>query len=347
MKKNKKVLKGMPLYLQKVEGIKFGETTLDYLCINMPPVCNYRCKKCFTWAGRHKLKNFIGVSKIKKIIAEGKKMGVKTVGILGEGEPLLFPETKKIISYIHGLGMIPLIATNGSLLNKKMTDFLYANNVSIAFSLDTLNEKEYKEFCRGVADINVIKKNLRYVRKVFARDIFNKNGYKVYRLAIHMTVTAKNYHNLEKIRKFCRDDIYFSCEHIAQVGVAKENPEVYGSDKNLEKYKKVIKKTREIMDPMVMTKTNSGKDTCCFYFYGFAVGYDGEVMLDTHALETKGIIGNVKKDTIKNLVKKSKEIKNIYYNSGGHYCIIRDPKYQEFINFLKSGKTKKIGKTRC
>ena len=343
---NKKALKGMSLHLEKVEGVKFGESKLDYLCINMPPVCNYRCEKCFTWTNEHKLKNFIGVSKIKDIVKEGKKMGVKTVGILGEGEPLLFQEVKEIISYIHKLDMIPLIATNGSFLDKKMTDFLYKNGVSIALSLDTLDEKEYKEFCRGVADINIIKENLKYARRVFAKDIVKKKGYKIYRLAIHMTVTAKNYHNLEKIKDFCGDDIYFSCEHIAQIGIAKDNPETYGGDKNLREYKKVIKKTREIMDPMVMTKTCFGKNTCCFYFYGFAVGYDGEVMLDTHALETKGIIGNIKDDNIKNLVEKSKKIKNLYYSKGGHYCIIRDPNYHKFIESLKGKKSPKIGKPR-
>jgi MoaA/NifB/PqqE/SkfB family radical SAM enzyme len=343
-----KTLKGMPLHLQGAEDIEFGKTELDYLCINMPPICNYRCEKCFTWAGKHNLKSFIGVSKIKEILNKGKEMGVKTVGILGEGEPLLFPEIKEIIAHIHKLNMIPLIATNGNLLTKEMVDFLYANGTSIALSLDTLDEKEYKEFCRGVADINVIKKNLEYARKIFAQDIFEKNGYKVYRLAIHMTVTAKNYWNLEAIRKFCGDDIYFSCEHIAKMGVAKENPEIYGGEEGLKKYKKVIKRTREIMDPMVMTKTGCGKDTCCFYYYGFAVGYEGEAMLDTHALETKGIIGNINSDTMENLIKRSKKIKSMYYQEhGGHYCIIRDPKYQEFISFLQGGKTKKIGKTRC
>lgn len=153
-----KTLRGMPLHLQGAECIKFGKTELDYLCINMPPVCNYRCEKCFTWASRQKLKNFIGVPKLKEIISKGKEMGVKTVGILGGGEPLLFPEIKEIITHIHKLNMITLIATNGSLLTKEMVDFLYTNDVSIALSLDTLDKKEYKEFCGGVADINVIKK---------------------------------------------------------------------------------------------------------------------------------------------------------------------------------------------
>lgn len=347
-KQFKKALKGMPLHLQEVESIKFGETTLDYLCINMPPVCNYRCEKCFTWANEQKLEKFIGVPKLKEIINKGKEMGVKTVGILGEGEPLLFPEIKEIIAHIHKLDMIPLIATNGSLLDKEMVDFLYKNGTSIAISLDTLDQKEYKKFCRGAADINVFKKNLEYARKVFSKGIEEKNGYKIYRLAIHMTVTTKNYKNLEVAKNFCGEDIYFNCEHIAMVGVANDNPEIYGGNENFKEYKKVVEKTREIMDPMVMTKNDCGMNTCCFYFYGFAVGYEGEAMLDTHASETKGIIGNVKKDTMEDLVKKSKEIKNIYYSKhGGHYCIIRDPGYQDFISFLKGKKTKKIGKTRC
>lgn len=338
----------MPLHLQDAEGIRFGKSKLDYLCINMPPTCNYRCEKCFTWAGRHKLENFVGVPKLKEVLKKGKEMGVKTVGILGEGEPLLFPETKEVISYAHKLGMISLIATNGSLLDKEMVDFLYANDVTIALSLDTLDKNEYKTFCRGAADIDVIKKNLKYAKKVFARDIIEKNGYKIYRLAIHMTVTSKNYKNLKKIKAFCGDDIYFSCEHIAKIGVANENPEIYGGMKNLNEYKKVVKETRKIMDPMVMTQTACGQNTCCFYYYGFAIGYEGDVMLDTHAVQTKGILGNIKEDSMENLIKKSKKLKEDYYKKhGGHYCIIRDPEYQNFIRFLKGKETENVGKTRC
>lgn len=337
----RKALRGMPLHLQKVEGIEFGKTKLDYLCINIPPTCNYRCEKCFTWAGREKIGFYIGTPEIKKIIDKGKEMGVKTVAILGEGEPLLFPEIEDIIEHINNLGMIPLVATNGSLLTKKMVDFLYAKEASVALSLDSLDEKEYKEFCRGVANIDTIKNNLSYARKIFAQGIFKKNGYKIHRLAIHMTVTAKNYKNLEKIRSFCGDDIYFSCEHVAMVGVASENPKIYGGNKNSDEYKKITKETRRIMNPMVLTKTGYGMDTCCFYYYGFAVGYEGDIMLDTHAIETKGIVGNIKKDSMENLVEKSKKIKDLYYHKyGGYYCLIRDRGYKDFLNILKKMKDK-------
>jgi sulfatase maturation enzyme AslB (radical SAM superfamily) len=43
--------------------------------------------------------------------------------------------------------MIPLFVSNGSLLNKENADFLYDNNAVVVISLDTLDEKEYEEFC--------------------------------------------------------------------------------------------------------------------------------------------------------------------------------------------------------
>jgi len=152
--KTTKCLQGMPLYMENVVKVKFGKSDLDYLCINLPPLCNYRCEKCFTWANEHKIEDFIGAEKIKEVVIEGKKHGVKVLGILGEGETLMFPETLEIIACAHKLGIISLIATNGSFLDEKMANFLYDNGATVVVSLDTLDEKEYKAFCRGSADIN-------------------------------------------------------------------------------------------------------------------------------------------------------------------------------------------------
>lgn len=344
--KSIKCLRGMPLHMEKFEGIKFGKSKLDYLCVNLPPVCNYRCEKCFTWANEQKIEDFIGTAKILSIITEAKRLGAKTVGILGEGEPLMFEDIKKIVRHIHSLGMIPLIATNGSLLTRQMTKFLYENGASIAVSLDTLDAEKYEKTYRGVANLPVLLKNLNYARKIFSQDNVESKGIIVYRMAIHMTVTAKNIFNLEAIQDFCGEDIYFSCEHIAKIGVANDNPETYKG--KLMTYKKILNMTHSVMSPMVLTKTGSGKDTCCFYYYGFAVGYEGEVMLDTHAVESKYIIGNVNSDSIENLVKKSQAIKDDYYkNHGGHYCIIRDPNYKKFIASLRKNKGKKLYKPNC
>ena len=135
--------------MENVVGIKFGKSDLDYLCINLPPLCNYRCEKCFTWANEHKIEDFIGAKKIKEIITSGKKHGVKVLGILGEGETLMFPETFEIIAHAHNLGIMSLVATNGSFLDKKATDFLYEHGTTVVVSLDTLDEAEYKAFAEA------------------------------------------------------------------------------------------------------------------------------------------------------------------------------------------------------
>ena len=57
-----------------------------------------------------------------------------------------------------------------------------------------------------------------------------------------MTVTAKNYWNLKKIKDFCGEDVYFSCEHIAKIGCANDNPDVYGGKEMKDKYLKIIKR---------------------------------------------------------------------------------------------------------
>lgn len=84
MKKHKKALRGMPLYFNKVENIKFGKTPIDFLMVNSPPVCNYKCKKCFTWARSRKVENALSLKEIFSLINKGKKLGARAVCILGE-----------------------------------------------------------------------------------------------------------------------------------------------------------------------------------------------------------------------------------------------------------------------
>lgn len=336
----KKALYGMPNHLNLVEGIQFGKTPLDYIAINTPPICNYRCDKCFTWASLNPLKEYIGTPKLLDVITEAKELGVKVVGLLGEGEPMLFQDFKQIIKHINDLGMITILATNGSVMDEEMTDFCYEHNVSPAISLDTLDGELYKSLYKGSADLDVTLKNINYARKVYAQSNFVKNNVKVHRLAVHMTVSASNYQNIEEIVDFCGDDIYFSCEHVARVGVANENAEIYGGKEDFTIYNQIKNSSHSVMRPMVIAESHHNPLACCFFYYGIAIGYEGEVMLDTHAVETKKKIGNVKDfNNLNEVVNRSKQLRNLFYDKfGQNYCIIRDDNYQKFIQYLEENK---------
>jgi len=325
-----KALKGLPTHIEIAENYPLGKHELDILCLNLPPICNYDCKKCFNAENRKNLHKALSLEEYISLITEAHKLGAIEVAILGEGEPLLYKGIKDIVKHANSLGMYTLIATNGSLLTPEMAEFLSENNVSLAVSLDTLDAEEYRNYYR--ASLDVVLKNLNEARKIYKKTNYTKNGVQVYGLAAHMTVNTQNYKKMEKIVEFCGDDMYFSCEHIALVGAANENPEISGV-KDMVSYLECQRKAHTIMNPMVLTKTANHKECCCYFYYGFSVGFEGEIMVDTHAGETKGIVGNIKDySSMSEALKAVRKIRDEYFeNSQCHYCLIRDTKYQEFL----------------
>jgi MoaA/NifB/PqqE/SkfB family radical SAM enzyme len=332
-----KVVKGMALYFSNVENIKLGSSDIDFLLLNVPPICNYRCKKCFTRAGRRKIKNPLSRDEWFSLIQEGKKLGVKNVSILGEGEPLIQKNIKEIIGYIDMLGMTPMIATNALALDPTMADFLFQHNTTVGFSLDTLNENEYNQFCGGKANFSLVMKNIQYARKLFAQDIQTRHGYRIYRFLLHMTVTPKNFYRLNELREFCGEDIFFDCQPLANVGVAEENASFFGQEMT---YNQFQMHGHRLCPPMVLSQTETRKDICCLFYYGLAIDYSGDVMFDTHAIQPQKYIGNIRDLSLKTLLERAKKIKKYFlerYHSG--YCPVRDASYHKFIDFLRHEKS--------
>jgi MoaA/NifB/PqqE/SkfB family radical SAM enzyme len=335
----KKIVKGMPTYLEKIEGINFKDDSLIFLMFSVPPICNYRCKKCSTSAGSRKVKNLLTLEEIFRIIKEGKELGVRNVSILGEGEPLIYKNIKEVIEYTDKLGMILTISTNGRMLTKDMADFLYKHNTVLGISLDTLNEKEYNSYCGGNASLKEVLKNIDYVRKLYSKKIYEEKGYKIYQLLIHTTVTAKNFDELRKIEDFCGEDIFFDCQSLYRAGNAKKNISFFkGYKKN---YKNFQKFGHLIKPPMVLSKTESGKCICCLFHYGISVACNGEVMFDAHVKESMKFIGNIRNHSLKLLVKRRNKLRDFYlknYNLSG-YCPIREESaFNKFKRDLKEFK---------
>lgn len=327
------MLKGMANYLESCEGIKLGENKLDFLMLNVPPVCNYRCTKCFTQAYHRRPENSLSITKLKSLVDEAHELGARVVCVLGEGEPLVDKDIYELTAYISANNMIPLITTNGSLLTRENVDILHSLNATIVVSLDTLEPEDYKNYCGKNTDLQLVLDNIEYVRKKYSDKIEIVNGIKAMAFAIHTTVTAMNLDQVYKIHDYCGNDIFHSVEHIAKVGEANANPDIYGEN---DEYKKCKEVCLSIMDPMVLCKTPNNQSACCLFYYGIAVGYEGEIMLDTHAVETRGHIGSVLTDSLETLVSKANDLKSIYFNQfEGCYCLIRDDRYPEFLEILK------------
>jgi MoaA/NifB/PqqE/SkfB family radical SAM enzyme len=87
---------------------------------------------------------FMELGAYKRIISELARAGVKSVWLIGFGEPLLHPKAKEMIRYavkkIQNVG----VTTNGDLLDEKWIDFFRKNSVHLGISVDSFDQESRK-----------------------------------------------------------------------------------------------------------------------------------------------------------------------------------------------------------
>ena len=66
-----RIFRGSPQYYERVRGISLGESELDFISLNMPPVCNYRCHFCLSGMnGRQRPQNSLTERELQDLIIE-------------------------------------------------------------------------------------------------------------------------------------------------------------------------------------------------------------------------------------------------------------------------------------
>jgi hypothetical protein len=95
--------------------------------------CNYKCPMCPQADGREAdfLKR-LPFEVFKKIVDEGKQMGVEVISLQGSGEPTIHPEMPRFAAYVKSQGIRCIALTNGFMLTPKLSRAL------IESGLDTL-----------------------------------------------------------------------------------------------------------------------------------------------------------------------------------------------------------------
>lgn len=116
--------------------------------------CNLKCSHCWltpTFVPKtEESPDAITADDVRKIIKEGKPMGLNNIKLTG-GEPFLNKEIFDIIEVISSSGDIVLdIETNGTLIDEKTAAFLKQHNCSsISVSIDGFNP-QFHDIFRGV-----------------------------------------------------------------------------------------------------------------------------------------------------------------------------------------------------
>ncbi|MCM8797525.1 MAG: radical SAM protein [Candidatus Omnitrophica bacterium] len=166
--------------------------------------CNFNCIYCNS-AVENRRYSEMPLSTLKDAIAEGASLGCKSVVVIGGGEPTLYRHFKALVCYINQKGMIPVVITNASSLDLAMAQFLFDENASILFKLDSFKEKIQNRLSGNRESYKLI---MRGIKNLFSVG-FNKDVDGVLRCGASFVLTKFNYNEIVSLWKFCRDNNLF------------------------------------------------------------------------------------------------------------------------------------------
>lgn len=170
--------------------------------IDLTDKCNNTCIGCWVHSPLLDKKEVfpqgekeLPFSLVRKLITQLDQMGTKEIILSGSGEPFMYPAIIKAIKLIKSKGIYLNIITNGSLLNKRVSQFLVDAGVDlITVSIWAGTAKAYVATHPGKSakDFEYLKDNLK-----------NLASYKQYRssllphLKIYNVVCSSNYYDTE------------------------------------------------------------------------------------------------------------------------------------------------------
>lgn len=154
------------------------------------PLCNMNCDMCYVRLSYAETEMKGGLHTADEWINLGREMqkaGVLFLLLTG-GEPLLFPDFKKLYSELKQMGMVLTINTNGTLLDEEWADFFGENKPRrINITLYGADDRAYETLCHYPGGFE---KTLRAIRLLKERDVDVK---------INGSVTKENYKDMQKI----------------------------------------------------------------------------------------------------------------------------------------------------
>ena|GEM_PF-4710176 len=161
------------------------------IALRLPCQCNLKCRYCYS----SKTSDGIGLESIMSFCSQAKALGGRTCSIVGDGEPLLFPQLNDLISGLRLMAMDVILYSNLIGLSESTIDFLIDHEVTLVFKQNSLDEEKQDWLC-GVKGT--------YKKIAYWIDILKKKGY-VSRLKDRLSVhTIACRQNLDEIPEMWR-----------------------------------------------------------------------------------------------------------------------------------------------
>lgn len=293
----------------------FGEEPIIAATVRLTKACNLRCPHCYVNAGKI-ADNELSCEELKSVVDQLAALKVFYVFYTG-GEPFSRKDIAEILNYADKKGVGISISTNGSLLNKEILNKI--KNIKFdLFQISLDGSSKIHESIRGKGMWNKTMSAIELSKKILKNNI-----------GIGTVIMKDNWKILDKVLEEGVShgiDIFdLMCLIIAGRATKDLGPTSKEFLKSLElifdKYEKLQSKVRFAKDttipPALVPKAWRDKgihktfSPCSFPYY-IAIDSNGNIAPCDGLFDCKEmIIGNVRKDSIKNVWEKSKLLKKL------------------------------------
>jgi MoaA/NifB/PqqE/SkfB family radical SAM enzyme len=328
-----KTLRGTPKHLSVTGELQH----FTYLMLTLPFKCNYRCPKCFNLNDNKPITTGqeITLNEIFEKIREAKDLRAKVVVIAGEGEPTLDDDIRVIVSAINGLGMIPIIYSNGSSLTPDIAKFYHDHNVCLVIALDSLKPDIHRLLSGTRTNmLPLVLNNLDHLRGLYANTVEVIDGTRILRLALNMTLCSRNQNEIEAIKAFASDDMYFVCNPLARHGNAEGNWSVLiDSEEDFVEQQRLVRQHSESGGPLTLDKVG----LCGYSMNGIGIGPYGHYMTCAYTSKTNGLLGTIRDRSLRDAYNFKTGLEREHYsNFGKAPCLVRAASFTQFLGSLES-----------
>lgn len=170
--------------------------------MELTPLCNMNCKMCFIRQNPEQMKKqgrMLNCDEWLRIAREAKDAGTLFLLLTG-GEPLVYPEFKRLYTELTNMGFVITVNTNGTLINEEWADFFASRPCRrMNITLYGKDDESYDRLCYNPKGHTQLINALRLLRE-------RKVPYR-----LNYTITPENVDQLED-----------ACKLAAEMGVTLE-----------------------------------------------------------------------------------------------------------------------------
>ena len=226
--------------------IRTGDTYPVHMIVGLTNICNHACIFCYgydTISARYNENAFAPMDMIVGTIKEAAQLGLRSVSLVGTGEPTLHPKFVEIVRGIKSAGVDVGLFTNGSLIDEDKVQAITDTHTFLRLSCSAADREEHNRIHhagRPVNDFDRIVENI--------RSLLNRRGGKPFpTIGVQFVVIHHNWQSLLRACRFWKD---VGVDYYA-IKPAYKNPKTPEHEENeapLGKVIELMKEAKELED---------------------------------------------------------------------------------------------------